>query len=116
MSQKLSLIKVVLSTNRAVFLRKMKISDSETAAQQCALRANGDPNVLQILMQKALVQLLIIKIQEQGGEPRTLSANEKEDMDSLFDTSEYGQILRVINHISGGSEGGKMPVMEMVME
>jgi len=117
MSQKISLIKVVCKTGKTVFLRKMKISDTEVAAQTVALRANGDPNVLQVLMQKALVQLLIVKIASApDAEPRAISANEREDMDSLFEMGEYSQVLKVIGHISGGEDAGKMPQVEMVME
>lgn len=114
---KLSLIKVVLSSGKVALLREMKISDSEKAAQQVSSRANGDMNVLQMLMQKALVQILLVKISKDEKEtPRTVTGNEKEDMDSLFTMSEYGQLLKVIGKLSGAEDMGKEPRIEMVAQ
>lgn len=118
MSKPQSLVKVVLSTGKVAFLRPIKISDTELAAQQVSVRANGDINVLQIMMQKALVQMLLMRTAaNETEEPKTLTGNEKEDLDSVFDMSEYGQILRVVGKMSGIEEGaGKlgMPKMELV--
>lgn len=111
------LVKVVLSTGKVVFLRQMKISDSEVAAQQVASRANGDVNVLQLLMQKALVQQLLARIAPtEDAEPKVVSGNEREDLDSLFTLAEYSQVLQVVGKISGADNVGKEPRIEILAE
>jgi len=110
------LIKVVLGSKRVVYLREPKISDTEKAAQKCASRANGDGIVMQVLVQKALLQLLIRKIQDNETAPiKDLSANEIADMDSLFKVSEYSQLLKILGKISGNDDAeGNEPTMEFV--
>ena len=112
---KLSLVKVVMSTGKVAFLTTMKIGTTEQAAQMVASKAGGDQNVLQIMMQKALLQLLLIKVGDsEEAEPRTVTGNEKEDLDSLFTMVEYAQLLKVIGKLSGGDEMGKEARIEIV--
>lgn len=111
------LIKVVLSTGKVVFLRQMKISDSETAAQQVASRAAGDSNVLQLLMQKALIQALIVRCADtEEAEAKVITGNQREDLDSLFTLTEYTQLLKVVGKISGAEDMGKEPRIEILAE
>ena len=108
---KMSLVKVTLSTKKIVHLRKMKISDSETAAQMASPKANKDPIVLQIMMQKCLLQLLLVNIDD-----KPVTGVEREDLDSLFDRGEYSQLLTVIGKLSGNEEMGKEPTLELVSQ
>lgn len=106
---KMNAIKVTLSTGKVVILRELKISHTELAAQEVAPRANGDANVLQLLMQKALLKNLLIQV-----DGKDLSAAEREDMDELFSIGEYSQLLKVVQKVSGGDESGKEARLEVV--
>lgn len=101
--------KVVLSSKKEVLLREMKIKHTEQAAQAAAPRANGDSNVLGLLMQKELLKLLICQVD--GKMP---AASELEDMDDLFSISEYNQLLKVAAKLMGGDDMGKEPTTEVV--
>lgn len=101
--------KVTLSSGKVVLLSEIKISIVEQAAQQVAPRANGDANVLQFLMQKAMLQGVLYKIND-----KDVTAIEREDMDSLFTMAEYSQLLSVITKMSGGDDLGKQPKLEIV--
>lgn len=116
---KKGLIKIVLATGKVVILRQMTVGDTETAAQQVAPRANGDANLLQLLMQKALVQLLVVKTADnETSELKTLTGNQKEDIDSIFELAEYGQVLQVIQKISGSDSisVGNVPKIEILAD
>lgn len=115
MSKPMTVVKVVLSTGKVVFIRKLKIGDTEKAAQMCAARAGDSQHVLAILMQKALVQLLLLQVAASESEqPRDLTANEKEDLDSLLEVNEYAQLIQVVNKLAGNDEAGKQPQVTMI--
>lgn len=105
---KITGVKVTLSSGKVVLLREMKISHTELAAQEVAVKANGDPMVMQILMQKAVIKNLLFKIDD-----KEVSAVQREDMDSLFSMSEYSQLVKVVNKMSGGDEMGKDAKLEI---
>ena len=102
-------VKVTLSSGKVVLLHELKISHVENAAQAVAPRANGDANVLQFLMQKAILQGVLFQI-----DGKDVTAIEREDMDSLFSMAEYAQLLSVITKMSGGDDLGKSPRLEIV--
>jgi hypothetical protein len=106
---KMSVAKVTLSTGKVVHMRMLKISDTEVAAQEVAPRSNGDSNVMQLLMQKALVKNLLLKYND-----KDLSAAEKEDMDGLFSMAEYNQLIQVVKEMGGGDDLAKKPQLEVV--
>jgi hypothetical protein len=110
MSQKQAVAKVTLSSGKIVLLRELRITDTEVAAQKVASRSQGDGNVLQVLMQKALLQLVLVQI---DGKP--VSETDKEDMNSLFNLQEYTQLLKVLQKMSGGDEMGKEVKIETVV-
>lgn len=101
--------KVVLSSKKEVLLRDVKIKHTELAAQAAAPRAQGDPNVLMILMQKELMKLLVCQV---DGKPPT--AGELEDMDEMFTLAEYAQLSSVVKKLTGGDDLGKLPTTEVV--
>ena len=104
---KLQVAKVTLSYGKVVLIREMKVSDTEKAAQMVAQKASGDSNMLQILMQKALLQILLVQV-----DGKALTGMEKEDIDSLFKMGEYTQLLKVIGKMYGEDEKGKEPLVE----
>ena len=105
----MQVVKVTLSTKKVVLLREIEIGDTETAAQEVASRSNGDANVLQLLMQKALVKNLLVQI-----DGKTVSASEREDLKSLFKMAEFNQLMHAIKEMMGGSESEKKPLLEVV--
>lgn len=105
----MQVVKVTLSTKKVVLLRDLKISDTEVAAQEVASRANGDANLLQLLMQKALVKNLLVQV-----DGRSIGAVEREDLDSLFKLGEYNQVMQAIKTMTGGDESEKKPLLEVV--
>ena len=107
---KTQVIKVTLTTGKVVLLKEMKISHTETAAQQVAAKSNGDQNVLQILMQKAILQLLIWQV-----DGKVLTGQQIEDLDSLFSVGEYGQLCKVLGKVMGGNDVGE-PEMSTAFE
>ncbi len=115
MSEQLIKITLTNSSNpneiktKTVTLRPLKISHSEQAAESVAGRSNGDANLMQVLMQKALFKLLLFQIDD-----KTVSANDKEQMDNLFSPKEYGQLLKVVAKINGGDEKEADPKIEFV--
>lgn len=109
--KKLRVTKVTLSTGKIVLLRELKISHSEEAAQLVSARSNGDINVLGIMMQKAMLQLLLFQI-----DGKTLTANQIEDLDSIFTIGEYGELLGVMGKIMGVDNGKKEPKLEFIAE
>jgi hypothetical protein len=104
----MNVVKATLSTGKVVLLRELKIKHTELAAQEVAPRAGGDPNVLSLLMQKALAKQLIVQVDE-----KKPSASELEDMDELFSFAEYGQVLQVVGQLAGADGLGK-PRIELV--
>lgn len=110
-SSTLKAAKVTLSTGKVVILREMQIDDTEQAAAIVAPRADGDMNLLQIFMQKEILKRVLISIDD-----KKLSANEKEDLKSVLNMTEYGQLMKVIGEMSGGADAGKKPKMEIVSQ
>jgi hypothetical protein len=108
---KMSVTKVTLSSKKVVLLRELKISHTETAAQLASPRANGDSQVLQILMQKELVKLVLYKV-----DGKDVTPAEKENMDSLFSYSEYSQVLQVMGKLMGADDVGKSPKIELMTD
>ena len=103
-------VKVTLSSGKVVILKELKISHTELAAQAAAPRSGDNTQVLQLMMQKELVKILLLKIDEHEPTP-----NEKEDMDNLFTFQEYGQVASVIGQMSGsGDKVGKPSPLEVV--
>ena len=107
--KKISVIKATLSTGKVVLLKEMKISHTEKACEQVAERAKDNGQLMQVLMQKELVKMLIVKVDE-----KTLTLADKDDLDSIFNVQEYGQVLKVVARMSGGDEKPKEAKIELV--
>jgi hypothetical protein len=107
--KKISVIKATLSSGKVVLLKQMRVSHMEKAAEQVSARAGDSGNLMQVLIQKALVQLLLYQI---DGKEVTMA--QKDDMDDLFSIQEYSQILQVVGKISGGDDKSKEAKIEFV--
>ncbi len=108
MGEKQRLVKVTLSSGKIVFLREMKIGDTEKAAQKVSRQAGGDPLLMNVMIKRAMLANLLVKIAENAeATPRDLSGNEKEDMDGLFKIAEYAQLMGVLQKMSGDDESGE---------
>lgn len=107
----MEVVKVTCSTKKIVLLRQPKIKHTELAAQEVASRANGDANVLSLLMQKALLKQLVVQVND-----KAVTARDLEDMDDMFSLAEYNQLMTVVKKLMGGDETGKEPSVEFVNE
>lgn len=96
---KQKVVKVTLSSGKIVLLNEMKISTSEKAAEMVAQRAGDSQNLMIMLMPKALLQLLLYKVDD-----KDIGMNERNNMDSLFSVVEYNQLLKVVGKMNGGGE------------
>jgi hypothetical protein len=96
MSGKLEVHKVTLETGKTVYLRELKIKHQELAAKAAAHKANGDNNLLYILLPKELMKLLICGIDEKEVRPMQL-----EQLDDLFTFREYAQLNKYLTKMSG---------------
>ena len=109
------LVKVIMSTGKTAYLREMKISDTEKAAQKVSKRCEGDSLLMQVMIKKALLQSLLVKMADsESAQPKDLTAVEREDLDSLLTVSEYAQILQIIGKMSDGEDSGNEAKMEFV--
>lgn len=105
----LQAVKIVLTSKKEVIMRPMRISDSELAAQAVGKKAGDNQILMQILLQKEIVKNLLLEI-----DGKKVTAAEREDLNELFTPAEYGQLLKVINKMSGGDDLGNEPVIEVV--
>jgi hypothetical protein len=103
-------VKVTLSTKKVVLLRELKIAHTEQATRQASPMAEGDNYLLAILMQKALLNILLISI-----DGKEISAHEREDMDALFSYPEYQEATSVISDMMGAKKKAN-PKIEMVTD
>ena len=103
-----TVVKVTLSSGKVVLLNEMKISHQELAAQEVAAKANGDSNLLQFFMQKALVKMLIVRIND-----KPISKADLENLDDLLNVQEYSQVTKVMGELLGGNDL-KKPQIEVM--
>lgn len=109
--KKLQLVKATLTTGKTVLLHEMRVSHTEKAAKKVAQEAGENQALFQMLMQKALVQELLFKIND-----KVVTMSQRDDIDSLFTLPEYSQVLKVINKISGGDDSKGEAKVELVSE
>lgn len=106
---KQNVVKVTLSTKKVVILREMRIADTELAAEMVATRAGSNATLLQILMQKELLKMLLLQIDD-----KKPSEQEKENLDNLLKVGEYQQLMQVVSKVAGLDEAGKFqPQLEL---
>lgn len=97
--------KLTLFSGKTVVLRELKIKHQELAAMAAAPKANGNNSILTMLMQKELIKLLIVKVND-----KSLKLIELEDLDNLFTFKEYTQLNHILNELVGEKEMGKYQI------
>lgn len=96
--------KVTLSSGKIVFLRDPKIKHQELAVRAVGNKASNQIETA-LLMQKELVKILVVQINEKAPTPQEL-----EDLDALFSIAEYMQVNQVISQLMGGADAGNFQV------
>lgn len=100
-------MKATLSSEKVIVLREMKISDYQKAAEITGTKVQGQNQyAASIVMQNEILKALLEQVND-----RTLSASEKEDLDSLFTHAEYQETIQVIQEFLGEV---KAPKVEML--
>lgn len=102
--------KLTLKSGKTVTVREFKIKHTEQAAELAGARAGTNPALLQVLVQKEIVKLLIVEVNG-----KALTGAEKEDLDSVFTTREYGEVVKGIDEITEGGEKLGKPQIEPVI-
>lgn len=102
-----ALYKFTLFSEKTVTLREPKLGHTRTAAQIAGKKAGDNQAYLGILMQEEVCRLLIVHI---DGKP--VDNATKENLDNLFTTKEYGQVLQAIQMIGGDDEGKPQMVID----
>lgn len=91
--------KVTLSSGKVVLLRELQIKHQEMAALAVAQKANGNPAILSMLMQKEMLKQLIVSI---DGKP--INGAQLELLDTLFSFQEWMQLNQVFAKLMGADE------------
>ena len=103
-------MKVTLpSTGKVVILREYKIKHRELAIRAVGNRSGDNQFLFGELIQKEMAKILIETI-----DAKKLSANELEDMDSLFNPVEFSELGKAIGQVMGGNALSGEPVIEFV--
>jgi hypothetical protein len=97
--------KVTLFSGKTVTLREIKVRHQEQAAMLAAPKSNGNNQILTMIMQKELLKLLIVAVDDQP-----VKSIQLEDMDSLFSFKEVAQLYHVLNQIAGSDDLGKFQI------
>jgi hypothetical protein len=101
--------KFTLASKKVIYLREPKIGDLETAAQVAGKKAGDNQAHLGILVQKELLKTLLV-----GVDSKKLSLSEKENLDALFNFSEYQQAVKAVSMITKSEEEGNELTPEFV--
>jgi hypothetical protein len=101
--------RVVLSTKKVVMLRDYKLKHNELAMRAVGNRAKDNQQLQGYLVQNELVKILLAEVD--GKKP---DAAEREDLDKLFTPTEFRQVLKAIEKITGGDEADVDPTIEVV--
>lgn len=109
--KKLNVIKVTLTTNKVVLLHELKISHTQKAGKQVATEAGDSQNLFSMLLQKAILQQIIYKIND-----KIVTMAERDNFDELFTVAEYGQLSKVVGKISGGDDTKGEAKVELVAD
>lgn len=96
--------KVTLSSGKVVLLHEQKIKHTSLAIRAVGNRATGNSLLQQTMITEEMVKILLYSVDGKVPTPE-----EKEDLDSLFTTQEYTQVLTFIN---GGKGDLEIPKFE----
>jgi hypothetical protein len=100
----MNVAKFTLSSNKVIYLREPVISDTEMAAQVAGKKAGPDNQAhMSLLLQKEMLKRLLVRIDE-----KTLSLNDKEQLEKLLSFKEYSQALKAMGMIIGEDSGNEL--------
>lgn len=99
-------IKIKLESGKEVILRKPEVGDQELAAERTADISN--PNAYQLALQNELVRLLLHSV-----DGKKLSGNEKQDLKSLFDLTEYSEVIMGLGEMLPKPKAPKVSVVTL---
>jgi hypothetical protein len=98
--------KVTLDSGKVVELRPLRVKDYKLAAEASSHRAKGNQTLLGLYMQDEIMKQLIQKIDD-----KPLDGLQREQIESIFDATEYRQVLMVIEEMVGEAN---RPKVEMI--
>lgn len=100
MSEKITGVKVTLSTGKVVLLRSLKIAHFELAIKAVGNRGKGNDMLQQVMTNKELAKILLYSI-----DGKVMAGADSEDLDAIFSIAEYQQVQRVIGEMAGAVSG-----------
>lgn len=98
--------KFTLHSGKVILLREPTIGDTETVAQLSGKKAGDNLAYLGVLMQKELFKLLLVAMGEKDQEPKAISGNEKERLNTMFSLKEWKQCVKALTMVTGDEEEG----------
>ncbi len=98
---------VTLSTGKKVRLAELKIKHQNLALQAVGNKAKDNQALMGNMAQQELLKILLVDI-----DGKVPSQPDREDLDKLFNFQEYGQLLQVLQKVSGGSEQAGEPQID----
>lgn len=99
--------KLTLSTGKTVVMRQMRIKDYHNSAGVAGVRAPGNNALMSMTMQDEILKSLLEKIND-----KALTAAEKEDLDALFEVSEYHQLQKHVEEALGKNVAPKVEIIQ----
>ena len=97
-----------LSSGRIVLLRSLKVSHYKKAVEAASVRAGNNQTMLAMHSQDEVLKFLLYSI-----DGKQLDAVQKEQIDTLFDPTEYRQIMIVIEEMVGKAERPKVKMVSI---
>lgn len=94
--------KFVLNEKTTIYLREPRIDDTEKCAQIAGKKSGGENQAhLAILLQKEMLKSLLVQVNN-----KTLTMQEKEQMDKLLTYREYNMATKALQMVLGGDDVG----------
>jgi len=114
MAQAQMVHKVTLSSGKVVLLKEMQMKYEEMATQIASSKAGDNLNMTAYYMQAELLKLLIAGYSKtKEADPKPVSANEMEDLNSLFSYQDISQLRKVVAKLLG-EDSAKEPEIETI--
>lgn len=102
---KMNVYKFVLPTGKIIFLKEMKIADTQLAAKMAGKKVTSGNNLeMGIALQTELIKLLLVQVDD-----KTLTHADKNNLDDLFTMKEFRFVNKALEKMQGDdSEGEEM--------
>ena len=102
-------MQVTLSTKKVVILRHPKIADMEDASMMAGHGVEGGNPGMGVKLNRQLISRLLLQVNG-----KELNLVEKEQLDELFDVSEFLQLIQAVNQAMGMGQKDFQPKVESV--